>query len=53
MDMYRVMKALREVNFDGAVIPDHVPDIVGGRRAGLAYSIGYMRALVERADEDV
>jgi len=53
MDMYKVMKALREVNFDGAVIADHVPDMIGGRRVSLAYSIGYMKALLERANEEV
>lgn len=53
MDMYRVMKALREVRFDGAVIADHVPQIAGGSRAGLAYNIAYMRALLERAEEEV
>lgn len=52
MDMYQVMKALREVNFDGAVIPDHVPHTVGGGRVGVAYSIGYMRALLERAEQE-
>ena len=30
MDMYSVMKALKEVNFDGIIIPDHVPG--GGGR---------------------
>ena len=53
MDMYKVMKALREVNFDGAVIPDHVPQMVGGGRVGHAYTIGYRRALLERANEEV
>lgn len=53
MDMYKVMKALREVNFDGAVIADHVPTMAGGRRVGLAYSIGYMHALLERANAEV
>ena len=52
MDMYQVMKALREVGFSGAIIPDHVPHTVGGSRVGNAYSIGYMRALVERAEEE-
>lgn len=52
MDMYRVMKALGEVDFDGAIIPDHVPRMVGGGRIGDAYSIGYMRALLQRADEE-
>jgi len=26
-DMYKIMKALREVNFDGIVIPDHIPGL--------------------------
>jgi len=53
MDMYKIMKALREVNFDGAVIADHVPGMAGGYRAATAYSIGYMRALLERANAEV
>ena len=53
MDMYKVMKALRDVNFDGAAIADHVPGMVGGYRAATAYSIGYMRALLERANAEV
>jgi mannonate dehydratase len=28
-DMYKIMKALREVNFDGIVIPDHIPGMTG------------------------
>jgi len=47
-----VMKALREVNFDGAIICDHVPQTVGGGRVGNAYSVGYMRALLERAEAE-
>jgi mannonate dehydratase len=46
------MKALRAVDFDGVVIPDHIPSMVGGRRAGTAFCIGYMKALVERANAE-
>lgn len=60
-DMYKVMKALVDVGFDGIVIPDHVPELgvlpgvrAGGGRpqgfqpsAGLAYSIGYMNATLK------
>jgi len=53
MNMYKVMKALREVNFDGAVIADHVPGMVGGGRAATAFAIGYMKALLERANAEV
>ena len=52
MDMYEVMKALREVNFDGAIIPDHIPNMLGGKRAGMAYSIAYMRALLQAANSE-
>lgn len=56
MDMYQVMKALREVRFSGAAEPDHVPKLVGDTgmlRAGTAYCISYMRALLRRANEEV
>jgi mannonate dehydratase len=53
MDMYRVMLALREVGFDGAVIADHIPAMVGGGRAGTAYAIAYMRGLIDRAEAAV
>ncbi len=52
MDMYKVMRALRKVNFDGVAIADHVPGMVGGYRAATAYAIGYMRALLERANAE-
>jgi len=52
-NMYDVMRTLREVDFDGAVIPDHVPDMLGGYRVGTAYSIAYMRALIQAANQEV
>jgi mannonate dehydratase len=56
MDMYQVMRALREVRFTGAAEPDHVPKLAGDTgvlRAGTAYIITYMRALLRRANEEV
>ena len=35
-DMYDVMKALREVKFDGCIIPEHMPQMLGGNRVGVA-----------------
>jgi mannonate dehydratase len=51
-DMYKVMKALVEVRFDGNVIPDHVPAMVGGRHAATAHSIAYMKSMLERATNE-
>ena len=56
MDLYQVMKALREVRFNGAVVPDHIPRLAGDEgihRAGTAYCIAYMRSLLRRAHEEV
>jgi mannonate dehydratase len=56
MDMYQVMKALRQARFDGMMVPDHVPALAGDEgmnRAGTAYCIAYMRALLRRANEEV
>ena len=52
MDMHRVMQALREVEYDGCIIPDHIPGMVGGGRSGLAYSIAYMRGLVQAVNNE-
>ena len=48
-DMYKIMKALAEVKFDGIVILDHSPGMVGGNYAQTAYGFAYMRALLNRA----
>ncbi|MBI3465010.1 MAG: mannonate dehydratase, partial [Planctomycetes bacterium] len=55
LDMYRVMKSLREVGFSGCAVPDHIPKLTGddGQRAGLAYCIASMRTLRRRANEEV
>lgn len=52
-DMYQVMKALQEVGFRGVVIPDHIPRMADDPRLGTAYTIGYMQALLRRAQEEV
>ena len=51
-DMHHVMQALRAVQYDGAIIPDHIPALIGGNRAGTAYSIAYMRALVQAVNNE-
>ena len=49
MEMSRAMQALVDVGFDGAVMSDHLPRMVGGPRAAEAYAIGYIRGLVQSA----
>jgi len=56
LDLYQVMKALRQVKFAGAAMPDHVPALAGDdgiRRAGTAYCIAMMRAMLRRANDEV
>jgi mannonate dehydratase len=55
VDMYPVMKALREVRFNGGLGADHIPALVGdeSRRAGAAYCLAYIKALLRRANQDV
>ena len=47
VDMSRVMRALHESGYSGAVISDHLPNMVGGRRSAEAFALGYMRGLVQ------
>ena len=48
-DSYEAIKAYLEVGFDGPIRPDHSPSIAGDvkGRAGMAYSVGYMRAMMD------
>jgi len=47
VDMSRVMRALHESGYTGAVISDHLPNMVGGRRSAEAFALGYMRGLIQ------
>jgi mannonate dehydratase len=56
MNMYRVMKTLGEVKFNGIAVPDHVPhcaDSEAGPRAGEAYIFGYLKAMIQAADTEL
>ena len=45
-DMYKIMKALADVDFDGVLIADHIPRMVDGHQT--AFTIGYMNQMLER-----
>ena len=52
VDMLAAMRAYKEVGYEGTIMPDHTPLLVGDtpwRHAGRAYAIGYMKALMEAA----
>jgi len=51
-DMYKIMKALRGVNFEGIVILDHTPGLEGGHYAEQSYGFAYMKALYNRANSE-
>jgi mannonate dehydratase len=50
VDMSKVMRALVESGYTGAVISDHLPSMVGGRRSAEAFALGYMRGLIQAAE---
>lgn len=51
-DMYKLMKTLVDVDFRGNLIADHVPAMSGGRHSAWSYSMGYIRALYQAAQEE-
>jgi mannonate dehydratase len=46
-DMYKILQALKDVKFNGVLIADHIPSMAYPQ-TGTAFSIGYMKGLVER-----
>ena len=54
MDIYQVIRELRRVNTDCLIIDDHhPPGTIGGWMVGKAFQLGYIRALIERANEEI
>jgi mannonate dehydratase len=55
MDMYQAMRIFVETGYDGTMILDHTPQFAGdyAQGGGTAYAIGYMRALIERAEDEL
>jgi mannonate dehydratase len=50
VDMPRALRTYREVGYDGMIMPDHVPQIVGdvvGQKA-FAFCFGYIQALLQQ-----
>jgi mannonate dehydratase len=49
MDMFKVLKTLKDVGYDGYISPDHPPILIDDekRRAGLAFMVGYIRAIIQ------
>ena len=48
-DMRALMRTLVDLDFDGILIADHVPQMVGDSRTSWAYSLGYIKALRDMA----
>lgn len=49
LDMIRALQTLKEVDYDGVVIPDHTPEMSCSApwHAGMAYTLGYMKAAMQ------
>ena len=51
IDMTEIVRILTEEGFDGVMVPDHTPepDCAAPWHAGMAYAVGWMRALTAHA----
>ncbi len=49
-DMRRYLRTLKEVGFDGILIVDHVPGMVGDARNPWSLSIGYVEGLMDQLE---
>ena len=50
VDMVGSIRALKQINYQGQIYPEHYPSIAGDSAAGLAWTIGYIRALDEAVE---
>jgi len=55
MDFLKIMRILRDVQFPGALCPDHMPrhpDDPGGLQA-FAFGYGYIKSLIQAVNAEV
>ena len=45
VDMVGSFKALKQIGYAGQIYPEHFPSVAGDSAAGLAMTIGYIRAM--------
>ncbi|MFB3828502.1 MAG: mannonate dehydratase [Bryobacteraceae bacterium] len=55
MDLFQVMRVLRDVQFDGSICPDHMPRHPGdpGSLQSFAFGYGYIQALIQAVNSEV
>jgi mannonate dehydratase len=54
VDFVRTIRTYKEVGYDGMLMPDHAPVIVGdtGKAQAFAYCFGYIQALIQMVNEE-
>lgn len=54
INMVRILRILKINEFNGVIIPDHTPqmDCEGAWYAGMAYTMGYMKAILKIVDSE-
>jgi mannonate dehydratase len=52
LDMIRAVRSLKQVGYEGVLIPDHTPEMscAAPWHAGMAYALGYIRAAMQAVD---
>ncbi len=55
IDMLRVLRILRDNQFDGVLIPDHTPQMTCAApwHAGMAYAMGYLRSALSAVERGI
>jgi mannonate dehydratase len=52
LDLFRAIKVLKQVGYDGRIVPDHAPHTIGDSEYGHishAFQIGYLKGLLQAA----
>jgi len=55
LDMLAAIQTLRDVGYDGVIIPDHTPEMSCNApwHAGMAFALGYMKAALQMSERGI
>ena len=55
MDFFQIMRVLRDVQFSGSILPDHMPHHPDDPKSlqSFAFGYGYLKALIQAVNSEV
>jgi mannonate dehydratase len=53
VDLWKAIRTYKEIGYDGMLMFDHIPETPDNSEANRAFAYGYIRALIQAAENSI